>query len=234
MVFISGTCCTCARTSLLAMFQPLGQITLVNACSTASCSLIDCVPARDEVWKSVQTSPYGTSMPESAVQAMGGGHKAFPLASLPLSLSSPMSKADGATAPCVCVCQGTCKCRLMRHTQCDAHMHIHMQRSALPFILPPAGHLWAANRLLPSLKECLYIFTLKWNINRCWFLYLLQCFFISSSSFGAVVYLYWLCLQVLADFSGLWHASWHMPASGAKLRTSLQPRSRLCSLGYCQ
>lgn len=47
-------------------------------------------------------------MVESVVKGMGGwggGHEeAFPLASLPLSLSSPMSKADGATAVCVCVC----------------------------------------------------------------------------------------------------------------------------------
>lgn len=96
-------------------------------------------------------------MPESVVKEMGGGHEeAFPLAPLPLSLSSPMSKADGATALFVCVfiCRGSCKRRLMRHTQLD----IHMQRGALPYILPPAGRLRAANRLLPSFSNCLYSF----------------------------------------------------------------------------
>ena len=43
--------------------------------------------------------------------------EAFSLAFLPLSLSSPMSKTDGAGALCVYVCVfvygGTCKCRLM-------------------------------------------------------------------------------------------------------------------------
>lgn len=105
----------------------------------------------------------------------GGGHQeAFPLASLPLSLSSPMSKADGATAPCVCVCvlmcRGTCKCRLMRHTQLDTHTC-----SVVPcplFCLQQnvcCVRLWAVNTRLPSLNNWLYIVALKWNIPRCWF-----------------------------------------------------------------
>lgn len=82
--------------------------------------------------KSVQRTPYGALMSESVVKRgrdggkekegkEGGrrGKEAFSLAFLPLSLSSPMSKTDGACAPCVrvCVhvffCGGTCKCRLI-------------------------------------------------------------------------------------------------------------------------
>lgn len=74
MVFILGMCCTFARPSFLAVFQPLGQMTLVNVYSTASWSLIDCVPGQDEIWKAIQTSAYGTSMSESAVKGVGGGN----------------------------------------------------------------------------------------------------------------------------------------------------------------
>lgn len=81
--------------------------------------------------KSVQRAPYGALMLESAVkrerdggkenegrEGVGGGRErlneeAFSLAFLPLSLSSPMSKTDGAGTLCVCVYAGTCKCRLM-------------------------------------------------------------------------------------------------------------------------
>lgn len=65
----------------------------------------------------------------------GGGHEeAFPLAPPPLSLSSPMSKADGAAAPCVCVFmrRGTCKCRLMRHTQVDTRTRTCARAHARP------------------------------------------------------------------------------------------------------
>lgn len=62
-------------------------------------------------------------MVESVVKGMGGewgGHEeAFPLASLPLSLSSPMSKADGATAVYVCVCVCIYALRHL-HAQIDA------------------------------------------------------------------------------------------------------------------
>lgn len=37
-----------------------------------------------------------------------GNEEAFSLAFLPLSLSSPMSKTDGAGALCVCVCVYVC------------------------------------------------------------------------------------------------------------------------------
>lgn len=43
--------------------------------------------------------------------------EAFSLAFLPLSLSSPMSKTDGAGVLCVFAYRGTCKCRLMWPTQ---------------------------------------------------------------------------------------------------------------------
>lgn len=118
--------------------------------------------------KPVQKAPYGALMLESAVKKERDGReekwreggnerhdeKAFSLAFLPLSLSSPMSETDGAGALCVCVYvhASTCKCRLMwstqMHTQTHTHKHTHYW--ALPLILPPAGHLRAATRLLPS------------------------------------------------------------------------------------
>lgn len=118
--------------------------------------------------KPVQKAPYGALMLESAVKKERGGReekwreggnerhdeKAFSLAFLPLSLSSPMSETDGAGALCVCVYvhASTCKCRLMwstqMHTQTHTHKHTHYW--ALPLILPPAGRLRAATRLLPS------------------------------------------------------------------------------------
>lgn len=167
MVFILGMCCMCARTSLLAMFQPLGQITLVNAYVTQRLEVL-LIACQTEM-RFESPSPYGTSMPESAVKGMGRGHEAaFPLASLPLSLGSPMSRQmEPLPRVCVFVRRGTCKWRLMWHTQLDTHMGIHMQHGALPFILTPAGHLWAANRLLLSLINCLYNLALKWNVIRC-------------------------------------------------------------------
>lgn len=71
--------------------------------------------AKTSFKKSVQRAPYGTLMLECAVKQGGDGVKenegrereteeAFSLAFLPLSLSSPMSKTDGAGAPCVFVC----------------------------------------------------------------------------------------------------------------------------------
>lgn len=118
--------------------------------------------------KPVQKAPYGALMLESAVKKERDGReekwreggnerhdeKAFSLAFLPLSLSSPMSETDGAGALCVCVYvhASTCKCRLMwstqMHTQTRTHKHTHYW--ALPLILPPAGRLRAATRLLPS------------------------------------------------------------------------------------
>lgn len=53
---------------------------------------------------------------------------------------------------CVYVHASTCKCRLMWSTQMhtQAHTHKHTHYWALPLILPPAGRLRAATRLLPS------------------------------------------------------------------------------------
>lgn len=176
MVFISGTCCTRARTSLLAMFQPLGQITLGNAYSTASWSLIDYVPAQDEMWKSIQASPYGTSMPESAVKGMGGrtpGGLSFGFSASVIKVSHVKGRwihCPVCVCVCVLVCRGTCKCRLMRHTQLDTHTC-----SVVPcplFCLQQnvcCVRLWAVNTHLPSLNNWLYIVALKWNIPRCWF-----------------------------------------------------------------
>lgn len=78
--------------------------------------------------KSVQRAPYGALMLGCAVKRGRDGGKenegregekgrqneeAFSLAFLPLSLSSPMSKTDGAGVLCVFAYRGTCKCRLM-------------------------------------------------------------------------------------------------------------------------
>lgn len=73
--------------------------------------------AKTSFKKSVQRAPYGALMLECAVKRGGDRGKenegregereneeAFSLAFLPLSLSSPMSKTDGAGALCVCIC----------------------------------------------------------------------------------------------------------------------------------
>lgn len=95
--------------------------------------------------KPVQKAPYGALMLESAVKKERDGReekwreggnerhdeKAFSLAFLPLSLSSPMSETDGAGALCVCIC--ACK-----HLQVqadvihpNAHTNTHAQTHTL-------------------------------------------------------------------------------------------------------
>lgn len=128
--------------------------------------LIDCVPGQEEFKKKkpVQKAPYGALMLESAVEKERDGReekwreggnerhdeKAFSLAFLPLSLSSPMSETDGAGALCVYMCMQA----LASAGWCDppkcTHTHKHTHYWALPLILPPAGRLRAATRLLPS------------------------------------------------------------------------------------
>lgn len=118
--------------------------------------------------KPVQKAPYGALMLESAVKKERDGReekwreggnerhdeKAFSLAFLPLSLSSPMSETDGAGALCVCIC--ACKHLQVQadviHPNAHTHKHTHKHTHywALPLILPPAGRLRAATRLLPS------------------------------------------------------------------------------------
>lgn len=55
----------------------------------------------------------GSERGKETLLGRGGSDEAFSLAFLPLSLSSPMSKADGAGVLCVFVCRGTCMCRLV-------------------------------------------------------------------------------------------------------------------------
>lgn len=166
----SNGVCTCSvRSRLRARLHLLMCTVGVQASVRLDVLLILC-QAETSFKKSVQKAPYGALMLESAVERGRDGGKenegkegwrerqseeAFSLAFLPLSLSSPMSKTDGAGALCVCACMcaGSCKCRLMWPTQTLhtlSHSHIHAYYWALPSILPPEGHLRAATRPLPS------------------------------------------------------------------------------------
>lgn len=122
----SNCVCTCSVCSSPCARLHSLMCTVCRASERTSGCLIDCVPGQDEFLKKVCPESSIWSIDVGRVRSRGremegrkmreGGRErqneeAFSLAFLPLSLSAPMSKTDGAGALCVCVYGG--KCRLM-------------------------------------------------------------------------------------------------------------------------
>lgn len=116
ILYVYGVCPLSVCSSLCARLHSLMCTVGVQVRVRLDVLLIVC-QAKTSFKKSVQRAPYGALMLECAVKRGGDRGKenegregereneeAFSLAFLPLSLSSPMSKTDGAGALCVCIC----------------------------------------------------------------------------------------------------------------------------------